>query len=427
MFRTGVGRASPRTAEVDSPRAWSIALVGLLANSTCWGTIFSFGAFLDSMKETFHSGLGATALIFALPTFVSFVGGIVTGPIADHYGPRRLVLAGAALMGAGLLVTSRAPNLAVAVAAYGIGVGLGVACYLVPVTACVGGWFVRRRALALGLCASGIGFGTLALVPLAEWMIGRFGWRTAYVVLAVVCTSSLVLTAAVAARPPNAVPAGRPSLARLRECAARGPFLQLYIGGLLLSSSLYVPFVFLVRYAKDHGTTSGTAALLLSVLGASNIFSRLVTTGLAGRLGAVRMFMACFCLLPFGFLLWLAAGSSYATLAVFAVVLGISHGGYVALSPEVTAQLFGVASLGTVLGALWTAPGVGGLLSPVLAGVLIDSAGYRVTIALALVAAVGAVVAQRRLWTVARSGTGAAEPASAPAEVIEVSAAGPPR
>jgi MFS family permease len=425
MFWRGTGDRQPRAGEVDSPRAWSIALAGLLANATCWGTIFSFGAFLDSMKETFHSGLGATALIFALPTFVSFVLGVVTGPIADQYGPRRLVLLGAALMGTGLLVTSRAPNLAVAVAAYGIGVGLGVACYLVPVTACVGGWFARSRALALGLCASGIGFGTLALVPLAEWMIGRFGWRTAYVVLAVVCTSSLVLTAAVAARPPNAVPAGRPSLSRLRTAAAKGPFLQLYVGGFLLSSSLYVPFVFLVRYAKDHGISSGTAALLLSILGASNIFSRLVTTGLAGRLGAVRMFLACFSLLPFGYVLWLTAGSSYAVLAAFAVVLGISHGGYVALSPEVTAQLFGIASLGTVLGALWTAPGVGGLLSPVLAGVLIDAAGYRVTITLALVAAVGAVVAQRRLWTMARPGAEAPGRAAVPVEVAEVGAAGP--
>jgi MFS family permease len=409
--------------EVDSARAWSIVLAGLLANSMCWGTIFSFGAFLDSMKDTFHSGLGATALIFALPTFVSFVLGVVTGPIADQYGPRRPVLLGAVLMGTGLLVTSRAPNLAVAVAAYGTGVGLGVACYLVPVTACVGGWFVRSRALALGLCASGIGFGTLALVPLAEWMIDRYGWRTAYVVLAIGCSASLVLTAAVAARPPNAVPAGRPSLRRLREASAAGPFLQLYVGGFLLSSALYVPFVFLVRYAKDQGISSGSAALLLSVLGASNIVSRLVTTGLAGRLGAVRLFMGCFSLLPFGFGLWLAAGGSYAALAGFAILLGISHGGYVALGPEVTAQLFGVANLGTVLGALWTAPGVGGLLSPVLAGVLIDSAGYRVTITIALVLAAAAVVAQWGLWAMSRPGARVPEPVP-PAEVAATSGGG---
>jgi MFS family permease len=417
MFGKGQRPAARGRGEVDSARAWSIVLAGLLANATCWGTIFSFGAFLDSMKNEFDTSLGATALIFALPTFVSFVFGIVTGPIADQHGPRRIILCGAALMGTGLFLTSRAPNLAVAVAAYGVGVGLGVACYLVPITACIGGWFVRSRALALGLAASGIGFGTLLLVPIAEWMIDDFGWRTAYVVLAVTCTASLVLAAAVARRPPHSVPSGRPSLRRLREAAAPGPFLQLYVGGLLLSSSLYVPFVFLVRYATDHGISSRAAALLLSILGASNIVSRLVTTGLAGRLGAVRMFMACFCLLPVGFVVWLSAGSSYGGLVLFAVVLGVSHGGYVALSPEVTAQLFGVANLGSVLGALWTAPGVGGLLSPVLAGVLIDVAGYTATITVALGLSILAVVVQRSLWSIPRrrgavgTGTGSGEPA----------------
>jgi MFS family permease len=198
------------------------------------------------------------------------------------------------------------------------------------------------------------------------------------------------------------MPAGRPSLRRLREAAANGPFAQLYLGGFLLSASLYVPFVYLVRYATAHGITKSSAALLVSILGASNIVSRLVTTGLAGRLGAVRMFLACFALLPVGLAWWLAAGSSYAGLALFAVVLGISHGGYVALSPEVTAQLFGVGNLGSVLGALWTAPGVAALLSPV-AGVLIDSAGYTVTISLALGCSALAVVVQRRLWSAARA------------------------
>jgi MFS family permease len=312
------------------------------------------------------------------------------------------VLVGAACIGIGLLVTSRAPNLAVAVVAYGLGVGIGVGCFLVPVTACLGGWFVRRRALALGLSASGIGFGTILLVPVVQWMIDAIGWRPAYVVLAAVCSASLVLAALAAVPPPNRVPAGRLSLARVRRATEAGPFPQLYIGGLLLSAAMYVPFVFLVRYAVDEGIGKGPAALLLSVLGASNIVSRLALTSLAGRIGAVRMFLACFLVLPCALGLWLLAGDSYAALATFAALLGITHGGYVSLSPEVTAQLFGVENLGAVLGALWTASALSGLVTPVLAGTLIDAAGYRTTIAVALVAASGAVAVQGRLWALPR-------------------------
>jgi predicted MFS family arabinose efflux permease len=293
-----------------------------------------------------------------------------------------------------------------AVAAYGLGVGLGMACFLVPMTACIGGWFVRRRAFAQGLAASGSGLGTLLIVPFARWLIDGYGWRRAYEVLGVLCASALVLAAVFAARPPNSVPAGRPSLRRIREAAAAGPFLQTYLGGFLMSAALFVPFVFLVRYGTDHGIGKADAALLLSILGASNIVSRLATTGLAGRVGALRMYLLCFAVLPVGLGLWLVAGSSYAVLAVFAVVLGVSHGGYVALSPEVTTQLFGVANLGTVLGALWTAPGIAGLLSPVLAGVLIDTAGYTATIVTALGLAVLAFLVQRSLWGFRRPADG---------------------
>src|SRR5690606_25468833 len=152
-----------------------------------------------------------------------------------------------------------------------------------PMTACIGGWFLRRRALAQGLSASGAGLGTLLIVPLARWLIDEFGWRRAYEVLAVLCVAALVFAAAVAARPPGGSPAGRPSLRRIRQAAARGPFAPVYAGGLLMTAALFVPFVFLVRYATDHGIGSGPAALLLSVLGASNVASRLVLTSLAGR------------------------------------------------------------------------------------------------------------------------------------------------
>lgn len=402
-LRSAVSAAPAATAKVkadsvDSTRAWAIAVAALVSNAACWGTINTFGAFLGSMKDEFGAGLGATALIYAFPSFVLFSLGMFTGPLGQQYGPRRMLLVGAAVIGTGLYVTSRATSLPMAILSYGFGVGLGTACFLVPLTACIGGWFVRRRALAQGLSAAGSGVGSLVVVPIARWLIDAYGWRQAYVVLAVMCSSVLLLAAAVAKRPPNSIPAGRPSWRRIREAASKGPFLQVYVGGFLLTAALMVPFVFLVRYATDHGIRKRDAALLLSILGGSNIVCRLVTTSLVGKVGATRLYLLCIASLPVGLVLWLSAGSSYRLLALFAVVLGVSHGGYVALSPEVVANLFGVANLGTLLGALWTGGGVAGLLSPVLAGLLIDSAGYTAAISVAVGSAVLAVVVQYSLW-----------------------------
>ena len=209
-----------------------VAVAGLVANAACWGTMNSFGTFLDSMTDEFDASLGATALIYALPTFVLFMTGVVTGALADTYGPRRLVAAGAVLAGAGLLATAHASSLPLAIAAYGLGLGLGMACFLVPMTACIGGWFVRRRAVAQGLSAAGAGLGTLVVVPTARWLIDAYGWRRAYEILAVTVFASLLLGAAAASRPPRVgdARAPRPSLTRMRAATGTGPFASVYLG-----------------------------------------------------------------------------------------------------------------------------------------------------------------------------------------------------
>ncbi len=70
---------------------------------------------------------------------------------------------------------------------------------------------------------------------------------------------------------------------------------------------------------------------------------------------------------------------------VFAIVMGIAYGGFIALSPAVTAEMFGLAGLGGIMGALYTAAGVGGLIGPPLAGILIDHTNsYRVVIVSAM-------------------------------------------
>ena len=55
---TAPGLESAAVVRLDSTRAWAIAAAGLLANAACWGTLNSFGAFLGSMTDEFHTGLG---------------------------------------------------------------------------------------------------------------------------------------------------------------------------------------------------------------------------------------------------------------------------------------------------------------------------------------------------------------------------------
>lgn len=367
---------------VDSRRAWSVALAGAVASGAAFGTVYTFGAFFDAMVDDLDAGRGSTALVFGITLFLFFGFGIVSGPLADRFGPRRLVLGGAACLALGLATTSRVDDVAFGYLTYGLGVGLGGGLIVTPMYSTAGGWFVRRRAMAMAVVATGNGLGTLLLVPFAERLIEASGWRDAYVTLAVLDLVVLVAAGLVLAAPP--VPPPPPALARMREVIGLAGFWPMMVTGMLFAVALFTAFGFIVDFATDEGVSSSGAALLVGIVGASSVVGRLGLAALTGRVHVVRLVQLCLAAQPAAFALWFLAGGRYAPLVVFAVLLGISYGGYVSLGPETAAVLFGVAGLGGVMGLLFLSSGVGGLVGPPVAGALADSSdGTGVPIAFA--------------------------------------------
>ena len=60
--------------------------------------------------------------------------------------------------------------------------------------------------------------------------------------------------------------------------------------------------------------------------------------------------------------IWLAADGRYGVLVLFAVVLGVGYGGFIALSPAAVAVMFGTNGMATILGATYTGAGMVGSL-----------------------------------------------------------------
>jgi predicted MFS family arabinose efflux permease len=367
---------------LDSRRAWVVVAAAFLSMFVVFGIVYSFGAFFDSMAEDFGTGKGATALMFSITTAWYFGLGLVSGRAADRLGPRPLLIAAAGVLAVALLLTSRVSSIWLGYLTYGVGVGIAVACAYVPMVATVGAWFLRRRTAALGVAVAGIGVGTLVVAPLAERLIDSFGWRTAYVVLGVAGAALLLVASIGARRPPVTVVQEPVPLGRVVR--DRG-FVILYAATALVSAALFVPFVFIKDYATDHGIDSGPATALVGLIGASSVIGRLGLGALGARLGATRLMQLSFLIMAASFPIWLSAGSSYGRLVAFTVVMGVAYGGFIALAPAVTAGLFGTVGLGAILGALYTAAAVGGLVGPPVVGSVIDHASYAAGITLAMV------------------------------------------
>lgn len=364
--------APPQVHQLDSARSWVVVVSAFLSLFTVFGVAYSFGEFFGPMADEFGTSRSETALFFSITTFAYFVIGAFSGRIADRIGPRPVMIFGAVAMVLGLLLTAEVSSLQLGYLTYGLGVGFGVGCCFVPMVAAVGGWFMERRTLALGLAVAGIGLGTLVLVPVMEQIIEANGWRTAYRVLAVISAVLLAIAAVGAHRPPRASAELRP----VREViSGRFDFWLLYASSLFMAAALFTPFVFLADYMDTTGT-SGSAALLLGIIGMSSIVGRLGLGALAAKVGTVGLYRMSCLGLGLSFLIWIVADTSYALLVVFAAVLGAAYGGIIALSPAVTAELFGIVGMGGVLGALYTANGLGGLIGPPLMGQIIDGSGH---------------------------------------------------
>jgi MFS transporter, OFA family, oxalate/formate antiporter len=178
VLSSNAARSNPRIFY-----GWFVVAAAFAVTFVGFGSAYTFSAFVESLQKDFAASRGSVSLVFSLAGFLYFGLGIVSGPLADRWGSRRLAVVGMVLIGIGLAAASAARSLTEVYAAYGLGVGLGVGCSYVPAVGAVQRWFVRRRGFASGLAVSGIGVGTLVMPPLASLLIEALGWRNAYLVL----------------------------------------------------------------------------------------------------------------------------------------------------------------------------------------------------------------------------------------------------
>lgn len=385
---------------------WVVVAATFLVLFVAFGVTYSFAAFFSSFQSEFQASRGDVSLIFSISGFLYFVLGAGTGVISDRFGPRWVAVSGIVFLAAGLFLASRSNSLLQVYATYSLGVGLGVGFAYVPAIGAVQPWFNRRRGLASGLAVSGIGVGTLLVPLLAVWLIERSGWRDAFALMAA-CSLVLGVAAALlldnaprrrglapdnapltAAHAAAAVAAG----AGIREALGMRSFWLLYASTLCCSMALFIPFVHLAPYARDHGLSVRAGVMLMGLIGIGSIVGRFALAGFADRLGRRRTLVALYAGMMLMLAWWLGSTAAW-SLALFALLFGAFYGGFVALAPALIMDYFGARNVSGLIGLLYSAAGIGTLVGPTLAGVAYDlQQSYTLPIALSIVCVAGAVV-----------------------------------
>lgn len=366
---------------------WWVVAGAFLCMMTGYAVAYSFAAFFGALEAEFGARRGETSLVFSISAFLYFQLGFPAGLIADRTGPRPMVVGGLLLVAMGLAAASQATTLWQVYLGYGLGVGVGVGLSYVPSIAAVQRWFVRRRGTASGIAVAGIGVGTLLGAPLAHELIGALGWRQTYLVLAALTVIGAIASGFMVRPGPEryglgpdgdaptpgtafSIPAGL----TLGEALRSAPFWAIYIGALLLSFGLFVPFVHLAPYVSDLGLGEGFGVLLIFLLGVGSTFGRFlfasITNWLGRRVSFGMMYIGAGAML----VMW-SMSTSAPALVVFALVFGAFYGGFVAIAPSLAADYFGGRALGSIIGALYSGVGFGALLGSPVAGYAYDFFG----------------------------------------------------
>jgi MFS family permease len=362
---------------------WTVVAAAAVITCVGMGALFSMGIFLKPIEESMQwSRTGISAI--ALMNWIAMgLGSLVWGALSDRYGGRAVALAGGALLGLGMVLSSRVTALWQLYVTFGVVVGFAVGAFYAPLTATATKWFTARRGLAVSLVSAGIGLGVLLVSPLARWITSAGGWRTAMMVigdlawLVVLPAAMLVREPAHVERPARPVRGAVGSAGRDFSAAevVRAPqFWAIALTHLACCAAHSGPIFHMVTHAIDQGLTAMVAATVLSVSGLASIGGRIATGVLADRFGAKQTLIAGLLLQAATIFLYLfvhTPGAFYALAAFF----GFAYGGVMPVYALLTREYFGEKVMGTAYGGVFLISTLGMGLGSFAGGWVYDTLG----------------------------------------------------
>jgi MFS family permease len=357
------------------------SLVGIGAGATSL-LFYSVGVFFEPLQREFGWSRGQIAGAMIYLTVGLVISGPVAGWLIDRFGARvvalvsipllALILAGFASLGNSLPALS-----ALFFAAGSLGAGTTPIVY----TRIVNGNFYASRGLALGIVLAGTGIAALVLPPALVAVIGPRGWRSGFMLLAIVAVAvwPIVLFGF------RGVEGATPRQDKVLDGAGRVDaitsltFWTISAGFVAVATAVSGMVVHMVPLLRDAGLALPRAAGIASVIGIGVILGRVLIGWAVDRIFAPYIACLVFLATACGCVLLNLGGAQAAPVAAFLV--GFALGAEIDLIAYLTARYFGLRNYGFIYGLAYSLFSVGAAAGPVIMGRMFDSNGnYRIAL-----------------------------------------------
>jgi MFS family permease len=366
----------------NSRYRWVMVAAGGLLGCVAIGGMFSLPVLLQPIAR--DTGWSVTGVSSAMT--IGFLAMAVTsmmwGTLSDRYGPLRVVLTGSAVIAASLALASQAKSLLAFQFFFGVMIGAGTSAIFAPMMATVTGWFDTHRSLAVSLVSAGMGMAPMTMSPLVAWLVSHHDWRTTMLILAAVVGGIMIPVSLIVRRPPalaaapaapSAGPAPQAEMS-LGEALRSPQFIILLATNFFCCATHSGPIIHTVSYAVSCGIPMITAVTIYSVEGLAGMGGRLVFGLLGDRFGAKRVLVTGLLLQAFGALGYVFA-QQLAEFYAVAALFGFIYAGTMPLYSVLVRENFPLRMLGTVIGGLSMAGGLGMATGPIAGGLIYDHFG----------------------------------------------------
>ena len=362
----------------NSHYRWVIVAAGGLLGCVAIGGMFSLPVLLQPIAR--DTGWSVTGVSSAMT--IGFLAMAMTsmmwGTLSDRYGPLPVVLTGSVVIAASLALASQAKSLLAFQFLFGVMVGGGTSAIFAPMMASVTGWFDTHRGLAVSLVSAGMGMAPMTMSPLVAWLVSSHDWRTTMLILAGVVAAIMIPVSLLVRRPPAldaaavAPAANSPPQMSLGEALRSPQFIILLATNFFCCATHSGPIIHTVSYAVSCGIPMITAVTIYSVEGLAGLGGRLAFGLLGDRFGAKRVLVTGLLLQSFGALGYVFV-QQLAEFYAVAALFGFIYAGTMPLYSVLVRENFPLRMLGTVIGGLSMAGGLGMATGPIAGGLIYDT------------------------------------------------------
>ncbi|XP_022279605.1 monocarboxylate transporter 6-like [Canis lupus baileyi] len=378
--------------------AWVVLLASLVTQGLTLGFPTCTGIFFTELQHEFQASNSETSWFPSILTAMLHAGGPLCSILVGRFGCRVTVMLGGALASLGMVASSFCRTLSQLYLTAGFITGLGMCFSFQSSITVLGFYFSRHRALANALASVGVSLGITLWPLLSRYLLEDLGWRGTFLVFGGVflhcCVCGAILRPVATSMAPETIegpppPSKTPAPGCLAACGRaiqrhlafdilrhNAGYRVFTLGVMWMILGFPLPHVFLVPYAMRNGVDEHKAALLISIIGFSNIFLRPMAGLVAGRrdFAGHRKYLFSLAALLNGLTnLVCAVSADFRVLVGYCLVYSVSMSGIGALLFQVLMDIVPMDRFSSALGLFTILESISILISPPLAGLLLDT------------------------------------------------------